>query len=352
MTATPGTAVEPTFQEIRKAADRVRRLAVETPVLNSPELDRRVGGRVLIKPESLQRTGSFKIRGAYNFIGQLDRNALDAGVVAYSSGNHAQGVAAAARAVSASATVVMPADAPEIKLANTRALGAEVITYDRGTAVREEIAAEIAATRGATIVPPYDHPLMIEGQGTVGLAFERQVREAGHALDALLVPCGGGGLIAGIALAFAGTSPDTRIYAVEPEDFDDTARSLAAGKRVSNPEDSSSICDALRAPTPGKLTFAVNRRLLSGGVAVSDDEVRDAIAYAFRVLKLVVEPGGAVALAAALNGRVDCRDKTVGIVVSGGNVDRAAFAEAVRPGAPPPDWPYLQDGALKRTRRR
>ncbi|MFQ5971081.1 MAG: threonine/serine dehydratase [Alphaproteobacteria bacterium] len=336
MTPTASISVEPTFGEIRKAAERVRRVAVETPVLHSPELDQRVGGRILIKPESLQRTGSFKIRGAYNFIGQLDRRTLDAGIVAYSSGNHAQGVAAAARAVGASATIVMPTDAPEIKLANTHALGAEVVTYDRGTAVREEIAAEIAATRGATIVPPYDHPRTIEGQGTVGFEFERQVRDAGHALDALLVSCGGGGLAAGIALAFAGTSPDTRIYAVEPEDLDDTARSLAAGRRVSNRKNASSICDALRAPTPGKLTFAINRRLLSGGVAVSDDEVRHAMAYAFRVLKLVVEPGGAAALAAALSGGFDCRDKTVGIVISGGNVDRAAFADAVQPDAPHP----------------
>lgn len=321
--------MEPTFADIRAAADRVREVAVETPLLRSPALDATLGGRILLKAESLQYTGSFKIRGAYNFISQLDVAARRAGIVAYSSGNHAQGVAAAARALAAPATIIMPADAPGVKIRGTRAHGAAVVLYDRVREAREEIAAQVAADSGATIVPPYDHPWTIAGQGTVGLELARQAKDVGATLDAVLVPCGGGGLTAGLALALAELCPATKVVAVEPARFDDTTRSLAAGRRLNNQSGPGSICDALLAPTPGELTFAVNRRLVSGGLVVDDTAVSRAMAYAFFTLKLVVEPGGAAALAAALTGMLDCRGRTIAIVLSGGNVDPAVMQSAL-----------------------
>jgi threonine dehydratase len=321
------TARLPTFADITAAAKRLHGLAVRTPLLESPALNERVGGRVLLKAETLQRTGSFKFRGAYNRISQIPEASRAAGVIAYSSGNHAQGVAAAAALLGLPATIIMPSDAPAMKLANTRAYGAEVIPYERNSGSREALAADIAQQSGATIVPPYDDPDVMAGQGTCGLEIAEQAVTLDARLDALLVCCGGGGLTAGCALSMAERSPGTAVHTVEPEDFDDTRRSLAGGERVANAEGGQSICDALLSPRPGRLTFAVNSRLAAGGLAVSDAEVVEAMAFAYRTLKLVIEPGGAVALAAVLAQRLDARGKTVAVVLSGGNVDPQAYAE-------------------------
>jgi len=319
----------PTFADIEAAARRLEGKAVVTPLLESPLLNELVGGRLLIKAEPLQRTGSFKFRGAYNCISRLDDDAIKRGVVAFSSGNHAQGVAAAAHALGAPAAIIMPHDAPAIKVDNTRAWGAEVVRYDRYREDREVAARNLAEERGATLVPPFDHPLIIAGQGTVGLEIAEQAEAAGAELDAVLSPCGGGGLISGCALALAERAPGVAVYAVEPEGFDDTARSLAEGSRQESLEGAQSFCDALLAKTPGVLTFSINRKLLAGGLAVSDDEVAEAMTMALKYLKLVAEPGGATALAAALTGKYDCRGKTVAVIVSGGNVDPATFAQAL-----------------------
>jgi threonine dehydratase len=315
----------PSFADVEAAAERLAGRAITTPLLNAPALDERVGGRVLLKAETLQRTGSFKFRGAYNRISRIPEADRPAGVVAYSSGNHAQGVAAAATLLEVPATIVMPSDAPAIKLANTRSYGAEVVLYDRATEAREEIGAKIAERRGATLVRPYDDPAIIAGQGTCGLEIAHQAAALEARLDAVLICCGGGGLTAGCALALTELSPGTEIYSVEPEGFDDTARSLAGGTRMANNPAARSFCDALLAPTPGELTFAINRRLLAGGLSVSDAEVAAAMAYAFGTLKLVVEPGGAVALAALLSGRLDARGKTVALTLSGANVDPEVY---------------------------
>jgi threonine dehydratase len=315
----------PTFADVEAAAERQRGVAVRTPLLESEALNERAGGRVLLKAECLQRTGSFKFRGAYNAISQTDASA----VVAYSSGNHAQGVAAAARLSGKAATIVMPADAPAIKIENTRAYGAEIRLYDRATESREAIGAAIAARTGAALIRPYDDPRIIAGQGTAGLEIAEQARARGLVLDTALVPCGGGGLIAGCATAITALIPGAAVYAVEPAGFDDTGRSLRAHRRLANAPGAKTICDALLAATPGELTFAVNERLLAGGLAVDDREVEAAMAYAFRTLKLVLEPGGAVALAALLAGRIETRGRCVAVVCSGGNVDPAAYARAI-----------------------
>jgi len=320
---------EPTFADIEAAAARLSGHAVVTPLLEFATLNQRVGGRVLIKPENLQRTGSFKFRGAYNKLSQLSETARKAGVAAYSSGNHAQGVAAAAALLNVPATIVMPADAPAIKIEKTRGYGAEVVLYERNSQDRAALAAEIAAQRGLTMVRPYDDPDIIAGQGTCGLEIARQAAQLGAELDAVLVCCGGGGLTSGSAMALKGVSPATAVYSVEPAGFDDTARSLAAGQRVANEPGGHSICDALLAPTPGELTFALNKRILAGGLSVSDGEAAQAIAYAFRDLKLVVEPGGAVALAAILTERFEAKGKVVAITLSGGNIDADSFARIV-----------------------
>ena len=319
------TAPLPTVADIEAAAARLRGIAVRTPLLESEALNERAGGRVLLKAECLQRTGSFKFRGAYNTISQIDARA----VVAYSSGNHAQGVAAAARLLGRAATLVMPADAPAIKVKNTRAYGAEVRLYDRARESREAIGAAIAARTGAALIKPYDDPRIVAGQGTAGLEIAEQARDGGAAPDLALVPCGGGGLIAGCALALTTAYPGIAVYAVEPDGLDDTRRSLEAGERVANAPGATSICDALLLPTPGELTFALNQKLLAGGLTVSDDEVRSAIAFGFRRLKLVLEPGGAVALAAVLSGKLPLAGRTAAVVLSGGNVDPALFAAAI-----------------------
>jgi threonine dehydratase len=324
----------PGIAEIEAAARRIADEAVVTPLIESPVINERVGGRLLIKAEVLQKTGSFKFRGAYNHLRRLDEAARRAGVVAYSSGNHAQGVAAAAHLLGVPALIVMPRDAPAVKTASTRAWGAEIVLHDRYREKREVVAGAIASERGAAVVPPYDHPDIIAGQGTVGLELAAQAAAMDARPDAVLVPVGGGGLISGCALALAERCPDANVYAVEPAGFDDTRRSLAAGARQRNRGQARSFCDALLAPTPGDLTFTINRRHLAGGLVVNDDEVARAMAAAFTHLKLVLEPGGAVALAAALEGRIDCRGKTVVVVCSGGNVDPETFAGALRQGAP------------------
>jgi threonine dehydratase len=317
----------PTYDDVVRAAERLQGVAVRTPLLRSDRLDALTGGRILLKAELLQRTGSFKIRGAYNRLKQLvELGQGHAGVVAFSSGNHAQGVAAAAGLLGMKAAIVMPADAPALKIANTRRLGGEVILYDRWTEDREAICARIAAERGATVVPSYDDPGVIAGQGTVGLEIAADAQALGLSLDAVYVPASGGGLAAGIGLALgAGTA----LYTAEPAAFDDHARSLASGVRAANDPAARSICDALLASTPGRITFALNRARLSGGVTATDDEVMRAMAFGFEVLKLVIEPGGAVALAALLAGRIDVKDRTVGIVLSGGNVAPDLFTRCL-----------------------
>lgn len=319
----------PSFADIQAAAKRIAGAAVRTPLLESQFLNERVGGRVLVKAECLQRTGSFKFRGAYNRISMIPGAERANGVVAYSSGNHAQGVAAAAQALGIPTTMLMPADAPAIKMANTRAYGAEVVTFDRFTDNREEMGEALAREKGATIVRPYDDPGIMAGQGTIGIELAEQAREKGADVDAVLVCCGGGGLVSGTATALASTMPGVPVHSVEPEGFDDTARSLIAGHRVENDPAARSICDALLAPTPGELTFKVNSQLLASGFAVSDDETRRAMAAAFEYLKIVLEPGGAVSLAAVLSGKIDAKGKTIAVVSSGGNCDPAIFAEAL-----------------------
>ncbi len=332
-TALP-TPAPPTYDDILAAARRLEGLAVRTPLIEPPVLAERTGGRVFIKAETFQRTGSFKFRGAYNRISQIPEADRPKGVVAFSSGNHAQGVAAAAKLLGMPATIVMPRDAPPIKLNRTRALGARVIEYDRASDAREAIGQEIAAETGATLVRPYDDPAVMCGQGTVGYEIAEELDARGIAPDAVLAPCSGGGLIAGTATALAARFPGLEIISVEPAGYDDTARSLAAGERVSNERGGpASICDALMSPIPGELTFPVNSRLLARGLAVDDADVRAAVAFAFRELKLVIEPGGAVALAALLAGHYDAKDKAVVIVASGGNADPALFAEILESAA-------------------
>ncbi|MGB5335883.1 MAG: threonine/serine dehydratase [Woeseiaceae bacterium] len=321
------------IRDVEAAAERLLGVSVRTPLLRSFELDRLAEGTVLLKPECLQRTGSFKIRGAYNLLSQLSKPQAARGAVAWSSGNHAQGVAAAGNMLGIKTAIVMPEDAPRQKLANTRKLGGEVITYDRYTGDREAIARAVAAERGAEIVPSYDHEHIIAGQGTVGLEIAEQCQEAGLTADQVLICCGGGGLTAGSAIALKARLPDVSVHTVEPQAFDDTLRSLRLGERVRVEDSARSICDALLSPMPGEMTFDINRRLLGDGLSVTDAEVREAMRFAFRQLKLVVEPGGAVALAAVLAGKISTAGKTTVVVLSGGNVDSDTFAAIQRGGS-------------------
>jgi threonine dehydratase len=321
--------VPPTIADLRAAAVRLAGVVRETPLVADTPLDDVTGGRILLKLEPLQHTGSFKVRGAYNRLVQLSPAERAAGVVAFSSGNHAQGVAWAAKRLGLAAAIVMPADAPAAKLNSTRALGAEVILYDRERESREEIATRLATERGATLVPSFDDPHIIAGQGTVGLELMTQAADRDALPDDVIVCCSGGGLVSGCALAVKDRSPAARLFSAEPEAFDDTRRSLEAGRRLANEPGRRSICDALQAPMPGLLTFELMNRLLAGGLAVSDDEVRQAMAWAFRHLRLVVEPGGAVALAAVLSGKLGLRGRTAAVVISGGNVDADVFCAAL-----------------------
>jgi threonine dehydratase len=315
----------PTVADIRAAAGRLRGKAVETPLIESQALNERYGARILFKPETLQRTGSFKFRGAYNKISLLSQEERGRGVVAFSSGNHAQGVASSAALFGIDALIAMPTDAPAIKVNNVRKAGAKVVHFDR---VRDDRMTFVRPylEEGRVLVAPYDDPAIIAGQGTIGLELMAQAEKLGARLDAVIAPCGGGGLIGGISVAVKDASPDTQMWGVEPENFDDTRRSLAAGSRVANAPGHSSICDALLVNEPGAITFEINRRTLSGAVSVSDDEAAAAMRDAMAFLKLVVEPGGAVGLAAIASGKLDMAGKTVAVVLSGGNVDFDTYA--------------------------
>ena len=319
----------PTFIDVQDAAARLEGHAYATPLLSSEALDEAVGGQVFVKAECLQRTGSFKFRGAYNRLCRLTDQERVAGVVAFSSGNHGQGVAAAARLLKMPAVVVMPSDAPAMKIEATRAQGAEVVLYDRATGSREAIAAQIGQERGAVVVPSFDDFHVIAGQGTVGLEAARQLARLGVQAEVLLCPASGGGLMAGINLALTSLSPRTATYVVEPEGYEDHRISLEAGARTAIQPAHPSLCDALLSPSPGEMTFPINQRRLKGALATSDAQALAAMAFAFRHLKLVLEPGGAVALAAALSGKLDLAGKTVVIVASGGNVDAEVFRRAI-----------------------
>ncbi|HEY8506755.1 MAG TPA: threonine/serine dehydratase [Steroidobacteraceae bacterium] len=317
------------FEDVQAAARRLAGHARVTPLLHATHLSELKGATVLVKAENLQVGGAFKFRGAYNRLSQLSDEERARGVVAWSSGNHAQGVAAAGQRLGVRTTIVMPHDAPRMKVDNTRRFGGEVVFYDRYNESREEIGRRICEERGATAVPPFDDPHIIAGQGTVGLEIAGQAKALGYELDALIVPASGGGLLAGCALAMSGVSPRTKVYSVEPQGFDDLARSLASGQRESNSPGGRTLCDALMAPSPGEITFPIHKRLVSGGFAVSDAQVLAAIAYAWRELKLVLEPGGAVTLAAVLHDVFDCKGRTVALVLSGGNVDASVFRDAL-----------------------
>jgi threonine dehydratase len=311
---------------IRAAAARARGIR-RTPILEAAALDRIAGRRVLVKAECLQVTGSFKARGAWAAISALPEGTP--GILAYSSGNHAQGVAWAAAAHRLPAVILMPSDAPAVKTDGTRAYGAEVVLYDRGSQDRDALGAELAAARGLVLIPPFDHPEVIAGQGAVGLEIALQAAEAGVTAADVLVCCGGGGLSAGMALAFEAEAPGLRVRTAEPEGFDDMARSLAAGERVGNAAATGSVCDAILTPRPGALTFPVLQRLAGPGLAVSDAEALAAVALAFRHLHVVLEPGGAVSLAAALFRGGDIAGDAVICVASGGNVEPGLFAKAI-----------------------
>jgi threonine dehydratase len=318
-----------TFADVQSAAERLAGRAVVTPLIESPALNERLGGRVLIKPETLQRVGAFKFRGAFNRLSRLSPDERKGGVVAFSSGNHAQGVALAARLLGLPSLIVMPADAPKVKVDATRAYGAEVRFYDRATDDREALAAAAAAERGAVVVPAFDDPFIIAGQGTAGMEIAAQARALGASLDLLLGPVGGGGLMSGVSLAVRALSPATQLYGVEPDGFDDTRRSLEAGERRGAPPGPRSLCDALESPMPGKLTFPILRAHLAGILTATDAEVAEAMRYAFATLKLVVEPGGAVALAALLAGKLGLAGRTAAIILSGGNVDGELFSHVL-----------------------
>jgi len=312
------------LEDVERAARRLAGVAHRTPVLRSRMLDERAGAHVHVKAECFQRGGAFKFRGAYNKISSLDEDALRRGVIAYSSGNHAQAVAIAAALLGTRATIVMPEDAPQAKLDATRGYGAEIVPYDRWTESREEIGAALAEERGLELVRPYDDPLVMAGQGTTAL----ELLEESPELDLLVAPVSGGGLISGCATAAKALRPEIRVVGIEPEAGDDTRRSLATGERV-RIDVPRTIADGLQAPEPGELTFEVNRRLVDEVVTVTDDEIIGAMAFLFDRLKVVAEPSGAVGVAALLSGKIDAPGRAVGVVLSGGNVGAARFAELV-----------------------
>lgn len=320
----------PTLQDVHAAALRLAPVAARTPVLRARALDDEIGAPLLVKAECLQRTGSFKFRGAYNLLAQLDASARARGVVAYSSGNHAFAVATAARMLGVAATIVMPSDAPAMKRDATAAAGARIVPYDRTQEDRVAIAQAIADETGAVIAPPFEHPAIIAGQGTAGLELGMQAREAGIALSEVVACASGGGLVAGVTLGLdAASAQRPQVYAAEPEGHDDLKRSLAAGEILANAPGVRSVCDALLVERPGELTFALNRKGLAGSLTVSDAEVFRAMRLAFEHLKIVLEPSGAVALAAVLSGRVRPSGGGVGVIASGGNVDAAMFIRAL-----------------------
>lgn len=331
----PGTKLAVGIDDVHAAAERLKGRVVETPLLDYPLLSERLGFRLLVKAETLQITGSFKFRGASNRL--IAAKAADPSlraVVAFSSGNHAQGVAAAAKILGLKATIVMPSDAPAIKVANTKGYGAEVVSYQRHSEDREAIARTIAEREGGLIVPPYDDPFIIAGQGTAGLEIAVQAKGLGATPDLVIAPCSGGGLVGGVATAVKDAFPQTAIYAAEPAGYDDLSRSLAAGERLPNKPTAPSICDALMAEKPGALTFPIHRKLLAGSKVVSDEAVLDAMSFAQRHLKLVVEPGGAAGLAAVLAMRAELKGKTAVVICSGGNADPEMIKRAANRGDP------------------
>ena len=324
------SAMAITRNSIEAAAERIAPHIFRTPLLESPRLNDWLGFRLLVKAENLQHTGSFKLRGASNAVWSVSQDVKH--IFAYSSGNHAQGVARAAARRGIAATILMPEDTPVMKIEGTKAYGASVVTYDRYTESREEIGIKLASELNASIIKPYDDARVIEGQGTVGLEIAQQCAEIGVAPDHFISCCGGGGLIGGSSIAITDTSPNTKIWAAEPEGFDDTIRSLHSGSIEQNQGDHRSICDAIVTPAPGHLTFPIMKTNVTGGFAVSDDLVLRTIATAFKHLKIVIEPGGAVALAAALDNRIQNGAKTVVVVTSGGNVDSEMFERALKMG--------------------
>jgi threonine dehydratase len=323
------TEALPSFEDVRAAAARLAGRIVHTPLLRHRLLDEVAGATVVVKPEPLQRTGSFKLRGATNAALLLPPEARRGGIVTHSSGNHGQACAAAAHMLGMQATIAMPSDAPAIKVEATRRWGAEIVPFDRHGVDRDALAETLAVERGATLIPPFDHPDVIAGQGTAALELLEDAGALGLVPDAFAVCTGGGGLTAGCVLALEALAPKAEVFAVEPEGWDDTRRSLEAGRRVANQAPGSGLCDALLAKQPGALTFAINHRHLAGGVVVTEEEIFRAMRFAFEHLKIVAEPGGAVALAAVLAGKVAARGGVVAVVVSGGNVDPAVFARAL-----------------------
>ncbi len=317
------------YDMIQAAAQRLNGKARVTPLLSSPFLDDVAGRKVFVKAECLQHTGSFKFRGAWSAISALDPDLRAKGVIAYSSGNHAQGVALAAREHGTTAVIIMPADAPKLKIENTRTLGAEVVLYDRATEDRDEIGARLARERGLTLIKPFDDPLVIAGQGSVGLEIAQQAAEIGISKAEVLVPCGGGGLTSGTALALDQLAPDMTVHPAEPENFDDATRSLVSGEIEQNAQSAGSICDAIITPSVGNITFPILKRLCGAGVVVSEDECLHAMAMAFTRLKIVIEPGGAAALAGALFHSDQLDGDTAICVASGGNVDSDMFQTAL-----------------------
>jgi len=318
-----------TLETIQAAAERLRGVVLKTPLQVNRYLNERVGAEVFIKPECLQHIGAFKFRGAYNRLSQLSEEEKSLGCVAFSSGNHAQGIALAAKLLNMKATIVIPSDAPKLKLEGTERLGAIVRQYDRATESREDIADELAASSGATLVPAFDDWHIMSGQGTVGTELVSQLAEINRKPDLVLTPCGGGGLLAGTSTAVSSLVPDAKIYGVEQEHFDDHYLSKRAGNRVKIAGNEPTMCDALMATTPGEMTWSINSKTVEDFVVVSEDEIAMAVAYAFRYLKLVVEPGGAVALAAILTNKIDIKGMNVVIVLSGGNIDKETFARCI-----------------------
>lgn len=326
MTGEDQTVAHPvSLGDVIGAAKALRGVVAYTPLLENPVANKVLGGRLLIKAESLQRTGSFKIRGAYNCIRQLTDAERARGAITYSSGNHAQGVALAARLLGSSALIVMPSDVPPAKMAAAHAFGAEIVTFDRDRESSDDVVERIRTRSGRIVAPPSADPRVLAGAGTVALEMHALAEGIGARLDAVLIPCGGGGLTASTAVVMQQMSPETQVYAVEPEFFDDTRRSLKAGERVPNRKSRRTICDAIMTPIPNEVTFPINLDLLAGGLVASDDEVRLAMRFAFEHYRIVVEPGAAVGIAAVLSGGIDIRGKTIATVVTGGNVDPARF---------------------------
>ena len=330
MTAPDQQLYAPSLADIQDAATALSDIVIHTPLMENAEVNARLGGRLLIKAENAQRTGAFKIRGAYNRIRQMDAAQKKRGVIAYSSGNHGQAVALAASLVGTNALIVMPNDASALKMERIRQFGGQVVTYMRAQELGDDAAKRIQAETNRVMVPPSEDSRVMAGAGTVGLELHHQALACNTDLDAILVPCGGGGLAATTAIVMATLRPATKVYAAEPELFDDTCRSLIAGKRLANPKGRKTICDAIMTPTPGKTTFSINKTHLAGGHSVTDDQVRAAMKCAFDDYKSVVEPGAAVGLAAVLSGKIDIEGKTIAVILTSGNVDTATYCAALK----------------------